>query len=357
MADGPFIAFGGSRVPIASLTLSANIWVADLEFPETQPIDATSQLTVGDLALLGTVYRQSDFAGTKSARVVAGYGGWHKSVVGRAYTQPGGVKLSMVAKDLAGEVGEKVAVPNDRVIGDYFIREAGPAHRVLRQLAGRDWYVDDDGTTRIQARPSSPVGGDYLVQSFNGARGELVISTESYTEWRPGNTFSNALVTEPQTISTVRLESTNDGLLRHTILATGPDADVDRMTASLRELILSEIPQLHFLGVYSYVVIESDGQMVTGRPANSGLGIPPLVKIPLRAGVAGMRCKPKPGTLLAVGFLDSDPTQPYISGGFEQPAVSAPVVCYGDSVTVGSAVGIITSPATELLRTVRVEFP
>jgi len=32
-------------------------------------------------------------------------------------------------------------------------------------------------------------------------------------------------------------------------------------------------------------------------------------------------------------------------------------VCYGDSVTVGSAAGVITSPATEALRTVRVEFP
>ena len=355
--SGPFIAFGGQRVPIAALTLSANIWVADLQFPETESIPATSQLTVGDLVLLGTVYRQYDFAGTKSARVVGGYGGWHKSVTGRAYTHPGGVRLTTVLGDLASEVGEQLSVGTDRVIGDYFVREAGPAHRVLRQLVGREWYVDDSGVTRVQARPSAAVTGDYLVQDFDGARGQLVISTESYTEWRPGNTFSNALVTTPQTISTVRIESDNTGLLRHTILALGPDSDADRMTASLRELVLAELPQLHFLGVYGYVVIESDGEVVTCRPSNPGLGVPALVKIPLRAGVAGMRCKPKTSTRLAVGFLDGDPRQPYIAGGFEQPTVTAPVVCYGDSVTVGSAAGVITSPATEARRTVRVEFP
>ncbi len=344
MSSGPFLAFGGIRAPIAALTLPANIWVADLQFAESDELPATAELTVGDLTLLGTAYRQADFAGSRYVRVVGGYGGWHRSVAQRAYALPGGVQMSLVLRDLAAEIGERVTIGTDRVLGDHFVREAGPAHRILRQLAGREWYVDDDGTTRIQVRPSAVVQGDYLVNSFDGARGELVIATESYTEWRPGNTFSNALVPSVQTIATVRLESDNAGMLRHTILTVGPDSDSDRMTAALREIILGELPQLNFLGVYGYTVLESDGETVTCRPANAALALPALVRIQLRSGVAGMRCKPATGTRLVVGFIDGDPAQPYVAGGFEQPEHARPVICYSDVVNVPGVGNVPLTP-------------
>jgi hypothetical protein len=347
MSGGPFLAFGGFRAHAGTIIMPyTGAWVADLTFADTTELASTAALTCGDLTLVGTIYRQAEFAGQRVARIVAGYGGWHRTAPARAYRLSGAVSLSLVATDLANEVGEKVSVGTDRVLGDYFVRETAPAQRILRQLAGLGWYVDNAGVTQIRTRPSVGVTGDFLVQSFDPAHGELVVSTESYSEWQPGNTFSNALVTDTQTIGLVRIETDNEGKLRHTVLVGGPDTDLDRMMSAIRELVRGEVSRLQFLGIYGYVVLSSDGDTVTCRPINASLSLPPLVSIPLRNGASGLDCKPHSGDVLAVAFLDGEPTQPRVMGGMKPAAHSRAVVCYGDRVSGGPLTDVQILPGT-----------
>lgn len=340
-----FLEFGGQRVHVGAITIPfTGLWVADLTFADVNEIATTDVLSVGDLSLRGTVFRQAVFAGQRTARVVGGFGGWLKSLPARAYALPGGVRVKMVLGDAAAEAGEQLSVATDSVIGDYFIREAAEGQRVLRQLAGLGWFVDTAGVTQVRARPAATILGDYLVQSYDGARGEFVISTESYAEWQPGNTFENALVTSPQTVGMVRIESDNDGTLRHTILTVGPEGDADRMLGPIRALIRSEVPALTFLGTYSYIVVESTDTVATCRPENPGT-LPAVVKVPLRNGVAGMQATPASGARIALVFLDGDPSRPRMMGGLEPAGTARAVVCYGDTVNAGAG-EVVISPGT-----------
>ena len=112
---------------------------------------------MGNLSLVGAVYRQAAFGGRLEARLVGGAAGWHKPVQARAYNNPGGVALSQVLRDAAIEVGESVNVISDGPIGNFFFRYADKASRVLRTLAGPLWWVSPDGTTQVGARPATSV--------------------------------------------------------------------------------------------------------------------------------------------------------------------------------------------------------
>lgn len=342
-----FLAFAGTRAHESAITIPmSGIWVADMSFAETTTLPTTGALTCGNLSLTGTVYRHNVYAGQRVARIVGGYGGWLKTLKARAYYLPGGISLSMVLGDAASEVGEKLSIASDHTVGDYFVREAAPAQRIMRQLAGLGWYVDTDGTTRVGARSSKSVTGEYLVNSYNPGLGSLTISTESYEEWLPGNTFANALVTEPQTISTVRIDCDNSGTLRHTILVEGPQTDTDRLLASVRQIIRAEFPRLGFAGVFRYAVIEASDTLATCRPVNPDLPLPAVVSVPLRSGVAGMRGTPKAGAEIALVFLDGNPSQPRMFGGYVPPTNARAVICYGDTVNVPGIGDVPLTPGT-----------
>lgn len=354
MTDGAFLSFGGVRASVGSLVMPyTGAWAADLEFPDTTTLPTTGELVVGNLSLTGTVYRSAAFAGSRMTRIVGGHGGWRESVPAHAYSLPSGVLLSLVLRDTARVVGEVVHVPTgaDHILGNYYIREAAPAQRVLAQLVGSGWYIDTDGTTVIASRPTDNIGSYFLVNAYQGALGQFTISTEDYAAWLPGATFTNELVPDVQTVGMVRLETSNDGLLRHTVLATGPDGITDRMLQPIRDVIRNELPRLTYLGCYQYTVIGSAGDTVSCAPLNPAIGLPSIVRIPVRSGVAGMRSIPRTGTRLAVGFLDSDPTLPFVVGGMDLPGSSAPVVCYGDVVALSvTGSGTITGPASFLRR-------
>ncbi len=346
MTAEAFLAFAGARAHSGSLTIpSSGAWVADLAFAGDGALPTTGTLTCGDLSLAGAIYRERAFAGQRQARIVGGFGGWFKQLPSRSYYLPGGVKLSLVLGSTAHDAGERMAVTSDRVVGDHFVRQAGEGQRVLRQLVGEQWYVDTDGTTRTGQRTGKAVAGDFLINAFDAATGTVTISTESYAEWMPGNTFQNALVTDPQTISTVRIDVDNDGKLRHTVLVRGAEADGERLTASVRQIVRAEIASLGLFGVYRYSVIEASSDSVTCQPVNPTLPLPAIVSVPLRNGVAGMSATPAEGDEVALAFLDGSTAQPRIVGGHPPAGTTRPVVCYGDTVNVGAG-DVLLSPGT-----------
>jgi hypothetical protein len=210
MAD--FANVSGQRVVSTSLSIPLyGLWVADVMLALATPLPTTSlMLSIGNLSLAGTVYRQSAFAGTVEARLVGGANGWSQNVQARGYNNPGGVLLSMVVGDAAKDVGEKVVVAVDQTLGNFYARSGDKASRVLGAVAGPYWWIDSTGVTHVGPRPTGAVASEFVVESFHGHTGELVISTEDYASWQPGVTFTNATV-GTQTVACVRHEVKQNG--------------------------------------------------------------------------------------------------------------------------------------------------
>lgn len=187
-----FANINGQRVVSGSITIPLyGLWTGDLALAGDAPIADRITFTFGNLVLAGAVYRQAAFAGTRSLRLVAGAGGWRKEVKRLPYSQLGGLSISTVLKDAAAEVGERVNVVTDSALRQRFIREAGPASRVLRQLVGLNWHIDAGGVTQIQAWPTARITSPFQVTKQDGGRGIIEVATEDYASWMPGRAFSS----------------------------------------------------------------------------------------------------------------------------------------------------------------------
>lgn len=216
-----FAAFAGERAIAANVAIPAyGAWCADVVLALSSTIPSSAApLTIGDLVMTGTVFRAADFAGSRSARIGGGFGGWGKAVPAQAY-RGSNVRISTVLRDAAALVGERVTVDaNDTNLGR-FTREAGPASRVLRQVGGPLWWVAMDGTTHVGPRPSGSISSAFDVIAWSGKTGRFTIATETMTDWMPGRTFTAPTVTTPKTIGFLAIEMTNDGKLRVEVLAS-----------------------------------------------------------------------------------------------------------------------------------------
>jgi hypothetical protein len=211
----------GVRVSHGTITTPTwGLWSGDLELSTDEEIGTTATVVVGNLTLTGFVFRGAPFTSSRSVRVAGGAGGWRRTVAARQYSLAGGVPLSMVLRDLAAETGESVVVANDgAMVGSAWVRETGPASRVLRQLVGLEWWVDAAGVTRLGARPSSRIASDYLVAKRRAGLGAFTVATEDLVAWQPGATFTNALVPDVQTVASTTLHLDLKGKMRLEVLA------------------------------------------------------------------------------------------------------------------------------------------
>jgi hypothetical protein len=237
MAD--WASLNGQRVVAGKLSIPwYGTWVADIELSVTTAIPAgTVALVVGDLMLLGTVYRQLNFSGARTARIVGGYAGWDNTIPARAYQAPGGVLKSTVLGDAAADAGEKIGAASltsilGSMVGTAFVRQSAPAMRTLKQLTPV-WWVDNTGATQILDRPALAASGlvsdtahlgaiasQFNVISYSGGRGQFGVATETLSDWMPGRTFSSPVVTTVQTVSHVAHSFDSKGTHRMQILAT-----------------------------------------------------------------------------------------------------------------------------------------
>lgn len=217
-----YLSANGNRVSRLSLGVPYyGVWEADIETDTTNPITGPVSLVIANLTLNGTVYRTNTFAGITYARLVGGAGGWRQSVPSQAYANPSGVLLSIVMRDVASLVGETVSISSDVIVGQFFTREAAPAQRMLRQLCGPEWYINNAGVTVIGARQASAtIASSFTVIAWDPGRGLADVATEDVASWAPGNTFQSATMPAAQTIGFVRVESSNDGILRLKVLTT-----------------------------------------------------------------------------------------------------------------------------------------
>lgn len=215
-----FASFADERAITVEVCMPRyGLWSADVVLASSAPIPSVaSPLVIGDLTLLGTVFRAASFAGARSARVVGGYGGWDNSVPAQDY-RGANVRVSTVLRDAATAVGEKIQIDmTDSALGR-FTRANGPASRVLRLISGDSWWVAPDGVTHAGPRPGGPITSEYQVINWGGRTGRFQIATEHIADWLPGRTFT-APADGVQTIGYTEISMTNQGKLRLEVLAS-----------------------------------------------------------------------------------------------------------------------------------------
>jgi hypothetical protein len=221
---GPFMAINGVRVTKGSLTLPYyGAWVADLEMATPDPLTAAATVTLGALTLKGTIVRTAPYAGARTARVVAGAGGWRSALTARSYQFSGGVKLSTVLGDAATELGERIKVSVDVVLGAAWVRPAQTGAQLLKQMIGTFWWIDNAGVTQVAAptRPAAVISSTLQVISFDPGLGLYEVATESLQDWIPGASFTSLATSGTAILSSVTFVVDNDGVMRVRALAQG----------------------------------------------------------------------------------------------------------------------------------------
>lgn len=304
----------GQRVVSGSVSIPMyGTWVADVVLANPDDIATSCVLTIGDLELHGTVFRMASFSGSRSARIVGGAGGWRNVLPERGYSQLGGILASLVLQDAAREAGESIVIDSDHIIGPLWAREGGKkAEATLRLITGGQWWIDPAGVTQTGVRNASIIGSTFTAVAWSGGKGQFEIATEVYADWMPGRTFNASTIGTVQTISMVRYEATNEGKIRLIILSTA--SQTDRALGQIRELIRSELTEMHYCAEWEYAVAPR-------LPIDPGISskldlmstdtrMPDLTSVPLAAGL--VQSTPAAGTRCRVRFVNADPGRPEV---------------------------------------------
>lgn len=181
-------------VECAILIPRYGLWTADIKLDTATDLAGNVTLILGGLTLKGHVFRASAYQGAVRARIVAGAGGWQKTLKARSYQHDAGVKLSNVVTDAANECGEKVTITKDKTVGPNFVRPEDQAGHVLNMLAPRGFFAGDDGIVTVGDRATGAVKSQFVTQNYNGATGIVTVASDFPQDWKPDKTFSSPTI-------------------------------------------------------------------------------------------------------------------------------------------------------------------
>lgn len=284
-------------------------WWFDCTLTEPEVLTGAASIAFGGQALRGTIISGGAVDGRAAYRVVGGRGGWGKEIGPNSYLDDGGVKVSTVLGDAARESGEALdGTPATRV-GPVFTRAKGAASLVLNEIAPRAWRVDFDGVTRFGKRPTINYTGSAVLTARDLARGVYTLAAEDVAGLLPGVSIDGS-----PGATDVEYELAGDKLTVRVWAAAG----VSRGLAAIERIVLGLFPELRYRGAYEYRVVTQSGERLNLQPVRSATGMPDLKGVPVRPGMAGLKCKVLLGSLVVVQFLDVDPSRPVVTG-FDAP--------------------------------------
>jgi hypothetical protein len=158
-------------------------------------------LTIGDLALPGTVTDSYLDAPNRAMVVVEGGAGWKRLLPapGASYASASGVRLSTVLADLARVAGEPYDAPTETTVGtiygwDSSVERPVRVRHVLDDLVSRKilatWRMPPTGRTRFDAWPAlPPADAQGVIVDRDMALGVRdVVVHGSVAAWLPGAT-------------------------------------------------------------------------------------------------------------------------------------------------------------------------
>ncbi len=356
-----FAHVDGNQLASATIHIPwSGAWFADLVFLEDPSLSGAVSLVVGDVTLRGTIDER--YSGTRGAelraRIVGGAGGWSAAVAAQSYVNDQGVRALLVAQDAARLSGETLGTfaPSSSSLGSYYVRQAGPASRVLEDVIGSAaWWVELDGTTTVGTRASSPAAsGSYQVLEYDAAARLVTLGVDSVAAVAPGAVLSDGL-DAPQTVRDLEVRVTPESV--RLVAWTGTPAGArGRLEGAFRTVVEAATGgRLH--GVYAYRVARLSADRVELQAIDRALGLPDLGPTPMWPGVAGVHATLTLGAEVLVAFVNGDRTRPIVSGfvgkggpGFV-PALLAICDAGGDApfaARVGDAVKV-TFPIGTLL--------
>ena len=365
--SGYFASVNGLQVVGGSLLIPLiGMWTADLRLATSQMVTGQATVVIGNLSLLGTVYRADDYGGQVRVRMVGGYGGWRVSIPPQGYGNASGVQLSTVLQDAASACGEQVNVSSNPNVGNAYVRTQFPtsvAGDVLWQMLSQGfipaWYVGPSGVTQIAAWPTVSVSTPFTVTDQKPDEGLVTIATEDYASWLPGCTFTSPLLASPQTSAGVHYVWGADGNFRFEVF-TGTTGD--RVLGPFQQMVEREVAPLRFFGRYEYSISNPSTSTIDGSPTDPSLGLPDVQQVPLGGDSISSYIPPTGGTA-HIMFVNGQPTKPVcvwtsgnptnvaIQGGANpaaklgdtvQSMVTGTLTVLGGALTVGSTAGTPT---------------
>lgn len=294
------------RITSARVQIPAwGLWYADASVDGEVSLAGAVTLKIADLTLHGTVLSGGPQKGRSSFRIVAGAGGWGRTIPAKHYANDAGVKVAQILADAAAAAGETLNATTSEVAGPAFTRKEAPASRVLEQLAPHAWFVDELGVTRLGARPASTLTERApRVTQVDQARATVTLAPESLAKLLPGVTVDGLVAVD------VHHEITPKGV-RTTIWGRQGAGSSRRLTA-LRALIEQLDPDRHFRAIWEYRVGTKEGNRWNLQPVRVSTGMPVLRRVPVRPGVAGADADLALGSRVLVAFVNADPTAPVV---------------------------------------------
>lgn len=299
------------------------IWTASLSVASSEELSGPVALDFDGLALTGTIESGGVVRDLGQYRVVGGAGGWRRSIPALAYNNGAGVKKSLVLRDAATAAGETLGTFTDARLGPSFVRPEGAARAALDLVAPDGWYVDADGVTQIGAWPSAVFSEPLTVLDERADRGLRTVVADSLAGLVPG------AVVEGVAVESVRHELGPQGMRSHLLAAVGFG---DRIVGALVAAVRAITGRSFFLGSYEYRVISHSGGYLDLTPASAALGLPQLSHVEMRTSTPGGRGQPTPGSTCLVGFVNGDPTRPFVHA-FDGAWGTKPLVAALDATT------------------------
>jgi hypothetical protein len=288
------------------------IWYAHATLDAEVELEGAAVLELAGLRLSGTLVGGPS-KGSSRYRIVGGRGGWGKTIKRGSYTNDAGVKLATVLLDAARAAGEELdaATIPARTIGPGGARPEDPASRVLELHVPQNWYVGEDGITRVGRRPAVTYTGAGTRGELDVARGMLELAADELGQLVPGVVIDGLEAYDVE-------HELDSARLRSTIWGRGTSSTSRRLAAH-RKLLLQLLPDLRYRGVTEYrVVTQEASDRINLQAVRVSLGMPDLRRVHVRAGIAGARADLALGSRVLVTFVDGAPGRPVIVG-FEEP--------------------------------------
>lgn len=295
----------------------SGVLFADVDFVEVPDVTGRVELVVGDLTISGTIRPSTNGAHVlqRKCRIVGGAGAWGEALAAKSYHNDAGVKARTVADDAAREAGETLGTfaPNAERVGVDYLRQSGPASRVLEDvIGGAQWWVDYAGLTHVGARTTStPKPDTYEVLNFDPRSRVATIAVNSFAAIGVGSILTERL-DAPQTIRD--LEITLEGRSATVLAWCGDNVVGEGRLPGLLRTIFERLNDGKLWGKYKYRVysMAPDGR-VNLQIVNKATGLPDALPVSMWPGVAGAHAELAPGGEVLVEFIDGDRTQPIVT--------------------------------------------
>lgn len=314
-------------------------WWADVELESAPDVSGRVTLALGALELSGTIDASHDgtHAEARSLRIVAGAGGWGTLLPAKAYHNDAQIRALTVAADAAREAGEELAIgfsPAAERIGIDYVRQAGPAARVLEDvIGGAAWWVDYDGVTQVGERSTSDASpDDYEVLEHEPAEHIITLAVDDLTTIGIGSVLSERL-DAPQTVREIEIEYGAESF-RVKAWTGGEDGGYGRLDRALRSVV-ARYTDGRLFGSWRYRVVQMSSDRVDLQAVRRGAGLPDVLPVSMWPGIAGAHAALTPGAEVLVEFIEGDRTMPIITHFAGKDGVGwSPVTLTFDATTL-----------------------